>query len=85
MYPHFLQLCWAVQGRKILEINPDHSIVRGIKTLLVEKDEERARDLAELLYETSLITSGFQVRAHAVYRQNSGAAVLCKQGMGLFK
>ena len=51
-----------LQGRKILEINPEHSIVRGIKTLLVEKDEERARDLAELLYETSLITSGFQVR-----------------------
>nr|QBY35568.1 heat shock protein 90C [Dunaliella salina] len=50
-----------MKGRKILEINPEHSIVRGIKTLLVEKDEERAKDLAELLYETSLITSGFQV------------------------
>lgn len=67
-YPTPLVFCPYVpplQGRKILEINPEHSIVRGIKTLLVEKDEERARDLAELLYETSLITSGFQVRQGA--------------------
>ena len=53
------------QGRKILEINPEHSIVRGIKSLLVDKDEERAQDLAELLFETSLITSGFQVGGRA--------------------
>lgn len=54
-------LLLTLQGRKILEINPEHEILRGIKTLLSEKDEDRARDLAELLYETSLITSGFQV------------------------
>lgn len=35
--------------------------MRGIKQLLVEKDEARAGDLSELLYETALITSGFQV------------------------
>lgn len=51
-----------LQGRKILEINPDSDIIRGVKVLLDEKDEERARDLAELLFETALITSGFQVR-----------------------
>ncbi|GLI58754.1 hypothetical protein VaNZ11_000511 [Volvox africanus] len=50
-----------MRGRKIMEINPKHDIISGIKTLLQEKDEDRARDLAELLYETSLITSGFQV------------------------
>ncbi|GLC45068.1 Heat shock protein 90-5, chloroplastic [Pleodorina starrii] len=50
-----------MRGRKIMEINPKHDIIAGIKTLLQEKDEDRARDLAELLYETSLITSGFQV------------------------
>ena len=33
----------------------------GLKTLLDEKDEDRARDLSELLFETSLLTSGFQV------------------------
>ncbi|WIA10769.1 hypothetical protein OEZ85_010938 [Tetradesmus obliquus] len=48
-----------MKGRKILEVNPEHEIVRGIKVLLDEDDKERARDLAELLYETSLLTSGF--------------------------
>jgi hypothetical protein len=32
-----------VQGRKILEINPDHTIVKGIKSLLGAKDEDRAK------------------------------------------
>ncbi|KAL6747087.1 heat shock protein 90C [Haematococcus lacustris] len=53
--------CPSVQGRKILEVNPDHNLVQGIKTLLEGKDEERAGDLAEVLYETALITSGFQI------------------------
>lgn len=50
-----------MKGRKIMEINPDHDVIRGLKTLVEEKDEDRARDLAELLFETSLLTSGFQV------------------------
>ena len=44
-----------------MEINPDHDVIRGLKTLLEEKDEDRARDLSELLFDTSLLTSGFQV------------------------
>lgn len=50
-----------MKGRKIMEINPRHSIIKGIKALLADNDRERASDLAELLYETALITSGFQV------------------------
>ena len=50
-----------MKGRKIMEINPEHDVIRGLKTLLDEKDEDRARDLSELLFETSLLTSGFQV------------------------
>ena len=50
-----------MKGRKIMEINPDHDVIRGLKTLVEERDEERARDLAVLLFETSLLTSGFQV------------------------
>jgi len=50
-----------MRGRKIMEVNPKHMIVKGIKTLLDEKDKERARDLSELLFETALITSGFSL------------------------
>ncbi|KAF8068330.1 HSP90-5 [Scenedesmus sp. PABB004] len=56
-----------MRGRKILEVNPGHEVVRGIKVLLDEDDKERARDLAELLYETSLLTSGFALEAPKDY------------------
>jgi len=50
-----------MKGQKTLELNPEHAVVKGLKDVLEEKDMERAKDLAELLYETSLITSGFQL------------------------
>jgi len=48
-----------MRGRKILEVNPASDVVQGVRALLDEGDEARARDCAELLYETSLLTSGF--------------------------
>jgi heat shock protein beta len=48
-----------MRGRKILEVNPKSDVVLGVQALLKEGDEARARDCAELLYETSLLTSGF--------------------------
>ena len=56
-----------MRGRKILEINPDHDVVQGLAALLAEADRERARDLTELLYETSLLTSGFSLDAPRDY------------------
>ncbi|MEW5299518.1 MAG: hypothetical protein WDW36_002529 [Sanguina aurantia] len=56
-----------MKGKKIMEINPEHDIVRGIKTLIEEKDFDRARDLSELLYETALLTSGFQLESPRDY------------------
>ncbi|KAG1673024.1 hypothetical protein FOA52_005954 [Chlamydomonas sp. UWO 241] len=56
-----------MKGRKIMEINPEHDIIRGFKTLLAENDEDRARDLAEILYDTSLLTSGFAVESPRDY------------------
>jgi heat shock protein beta len=50
-----------MKGRKIMEINAEHDVIRGLKQLVEEKDEDRARDLSVLLFETSLLTSGFQV------------------------
>ncbi len=62
---HFAQN--DVQGKKIMEINPDHDVIKGLRMLLVEKDEDRARDLSELLFETSLLTSGFAVESPRDY------------------
>ncbi|GBF91161.1 ATP-dependent molecular chaperone [Raphidocelis subcapitata] len=56
-----------MRGRKILEVNPNHEILRGIKLLLSEGDKARASDLSELLYETSLLTSGFALDAPRDY------------------
>jgi heat shock protein beta len=56
-----------MKGRKTMEINPEHEIVQGLKQLLQEKDEDRAKDLSELLYETALLTSGFQVDSPREY------------------
>eukprot|EP00798_Chlamydomonas_sp_ICE-L_P025057 gene25057-10708_t len=56
-----------MKGRKILEINPENEIVRGVKTLLANNEKERASDLAELLFETALITSGFPVEKPKEY------------------
>lgn len=50
-----------------MEINPAHDIVAGIRTLLAEKDTDRARDLADLLFETALLTSGFQLESPKDY------------------
>ena len=128
-----------MKGRKIMEINPDHDVIKGecqkgrkgglklggegrapsphqathhdpsrllrgprlhsltrsrlgtfasgLKTLLEEKDEDRARDLAELLFETSLLTSGFQVcvggrRVSVLPTQRGGLALLPWPGRG---
>jgi len=56
-----------MRGRKILEINPKHDIIGGLKVLVDEKAEDQARDIAEVLYETSLITSGFQLEQPKEY------------------
>ncbi|KIZ04859.1 Heat shock protein 83 [Monoraphidium neglectum] len=58
-----------MRGRKILEVNPDHDIVRGIKVLLADGDKPRAADLSVLLYETSLLTSGFSLDSPRDYAQ----------------
>ena len=69
-------------AKKHLELNPDHSIVDTLR-LKVEKDknDKSVKDLVMLLYETSLMASGFsldepQTHANRIHR-------MIKLGLGI--
>jgi molecular chaperone HtpG len=49
-------------SKKHLEINPEHSIIKNLRDRIAnDKDDKAAKDLIVLLYETSLLTSGFSL------------------------
>lgn len=69
-------------AKKHLEINPDHSIIRQLRER-VEKDknDKTVKDLVVLLFETSLLSSGFsledaQTHSQRIYR-------MVKLGLGI--
>jgi len=49
-------------AKKHLEINPDHTIVKALKDKSdTDKNDKSVKDLVMLLFETSLLTSGFSL------------------------
>ncbi|RIB24358.1 Hsp90 protein [Gigaspora rosea] len=51
-----------MSSKKILEINPHHSIIKSLKTKFeTDKNDKIAKDLTWLLFETSLVHSGFSL------------------------
>jgi len=51
-----------MSSKKTLEINPSHAIIRKLKTIFdADKNDRTAKDLVHLLYETSLLSSGFSL------------------------
>jgi molecular chaperone HtpG len=69
-------------AKKHLEINPDHSIIKTLKTKVdQDKNDRSVKDLVTLLYETSLLASGFtlelpQQHADRIFR-------MIKLGLGI--
>merc|ERR1711865_649845 len=55
-------------SKKTLEINPSHSIVVALRTKAEEdKSDKTVKDLIWLLYDTSLLTSGFSLEEPTVF------------------
>ena len=71
-----------MKGKKILEINPNHPIIKTLKSACdssTPKADDNASSMVALMYETALLTSGFNVEspsdyAARVYEMISAAA-----------
>jgi len=69
-------------AKKHMEINPDHSIIKSLKEKVdVDKNDKSVKDLVVLLYETSLLSSGFslenpQTHSERIFR-------MIKLGLGI--
>mmetsp|Transcript_23842 Transcript_23842/g.61219 ORF Transcript_23842/g.61219 Transcript_23842/m.61219 type:complete len:430 (+) Transcript_23842:1-1290(+) len=51
-----------MKGRRSLEINPNHPMISTLKARMEDDpDEDSTKDMAQLMYETALLESGFQV------------------------
>ena len=49
-----------MMGRKILELNPNSEVVQKMESLR-SSDEAKAKEMIDLLYDTALFTSGFNL------------------------
>lgn len=71
-----------MSAKKNLEINPDHAVIETLRQKVdADKNDKSVKDLVNLLFETSLLTSGFnledpQTHASRIYR-------MIKLGLGI--
>merc|ERR1719228_2334298 len=69
-------------ANKHLEINPDHSIVENLRQRVeADKSDKSVKDLAMLLFETALLSSGFSLEDPAVHAQRIHRMI--KLGLGI--
>merc|ERR1712000_253880 len=69
-------------AKKHLEINPDHSIVENLRQKAdADKNDKSVKDLVMLLFETSLLTSGFSLEDPGVH--SSRIYRMIKLGLGI--
>merc|ERR1712110_828737 len=69
-------------AKKHLEINPDHSIISNLRQRAeTDKNDKSVKDLVLLLFETSLLSSGFSLEDPAVHARRIHRMV--KLGLGI--
>merc|ERR1739836_87113 len=69
-------------AKKHLEINPDHSIVENLRQRAeTDKNDKSVKDLVLLLFETSLLSSGFSLEDPAVHARRIHRMI--KLGLGI--
>jgi molecular chaperone HtpG len=69
-------------AKKHLEVNPDHAIVETLRVKAeADKNDKAVKDLVMLLYETSLLTSGFSLEDPGVHATRIHRMI--KLGLGL--
>merc|ERR1711937_301501 len=69
-------------AKKHMEINPDHSIVENLRTRAeADKNDKSVKDLVMLLFETSLLSSGFSLEDPQVHAQRIHRMI--KLGLGI--
>jgi len=57
-----------MQSKKTLELNPKHPIVQNLKTkFTADANDRTVKDLVWLLFETSMLTSGFSLADPSVF------------------
>merc|ERR1712088_1202989 len=74
--------CLYMAAKKHLEINPDHSIVENLRQRAeTDKNDKSVKDLVLLLFETSLLSSGFSLEDPAVHARRIHRMI--KLGLGI--
>merc|ERR1712083_792491 len=69
-------------AKKHLEINPDHSIVENLRQRAeTDKNDKSVKDLVLLLFETSLLSSGFSLEEPALHARRIHRMI--KLGLGI--
>jgi len=70
-----------MMGKKIFELNPAHSIIKNLKIKFEEKNEKTFKDLVNLMYKTTLLTSGFSIEDPSEY--SNSVFNMMKFGLGI--